>query len=198
MCVPAIMPALATVGKTVGTALGLGGGAAGAGGLGMAGNAAVALQTIGGGLTALSQYQNAKVAGKVARQNAAAADEAARERIAAGERESDKQRRIGAIQEGRTRAAMAANGLDPTGADALSFLDEQGTLIEEDAYTIRENARRGAQQGAQTAANFRAEAATARQNAFFQPISTVLTTGAKVGNKYSTWVAENRRDLGYA
>lgn len=185
MCFPAAMTALAGVGKTVGTALGMGGAT-----LGPAGHASVALTTMSGLLGAYGQFANASAASKAASRNAAEAEKASREQFEAGLDDSDKQRRAAALSRGSIKAQMAANGIDPGSGDALSFLQEQQDLAEEDAFTIRENARRVAQGTSTTAANYRAEAASARSARFFEPLGTLLTTGAKVGEKYATWAAQ--------
>ena len=187
MALPAVTKAITALG---GTAAATGTAAGTAAGIGTAGGISTAL-TVGSGIIgAYGQYVNARAQERVAEQNAAAQEEAARESITIGERESDRQRRAGAISNSRIRAQLAANGIDPGSDAALDFLDEQRELIEEDAFTIRTNALSQAQNQTRAASNFRADAATARSNAFFQPLGTVLTTGARVGAKYSQWAAD--------
>lgn len=191
MC-PTVFPALAPLFASAGTAAATAGAAAGAAGaasagIGAMGTLSLGLSTAGGLISAYGQIQNNKATARAAKLNAAATEKASRDSIAAGEKESDKLRRQGAISTGAMRAQMAANGIDPNSADAMSLLNEQRTLIEEDAFTIRENSRRQGQGMAQQSANYTADASTARSNAFFQPMGTLLTTGAKVGEKYASW-----------
>lgn len=185
MCFPQLLAPFAAIGKAVGGAVG-----AGAANLGTAGLTSVGLQTVGGLVGAFGQYQNARAAGKAASMNAAAAEKASREQYEAGQKESDKLQRQAALSQGTIRAQMAANGIDPGSGDALSFLQEQQELATEDAFTIRENARRVAQNQSTDAANYRAEASSARSASFFGPMGTLLTTGAKVGEKYAGWAAQ--------
>lgn len=190
MCGPAILaafPALAGGAAAGGAAAGA---AAGSTLLGTLGTVA----TVGGGLvSAYAQMQNAKAASSAANATAAAQEEASRQAIEQGEQESDRKRRAGAALASENTAAMAANGVDVTGSHALDILDDSRFLVEEDAFTIRENARRSAGNMAQQAANSRTEASSQKSAAFFQPVSTLLGTAAKVGNKYSSWVVDRRQ-----
>lgn len=156
------------------------------------------IASIGSGvLSAYSQVQNSKAQAAAAISTAKAQEEAARDAIEQGDQESDKRRRAGAAMQAENIAGMAANGIDVGGVQALDVLDDNQFLIEEDAFSIRENARRSATNLSQSAANSRAEAASARSNSVFAPISTVLTTAAKVGNKYATWVPDAGKKAGY-
>jgi len=146
------------------------------------------IASIGGGvISAYAQVQNSKAQAAAATRTAEAQDEAARDAIEQGKQESDKRRRAGAALQAENVAGMAANGIDVGGAQALDVLDDSQFLIEEDAFTIRENSRRQATNLAQGAANSRAEAASAKSNAFFAPVQTLLSTASKVGNKYASW-----------
>jgi len=147
------------------------------------------IASIGGGaISAYAQMQNSKAEAAAATRTAAAQDEAARKSIEQGEQESDRQRRVGAQLQSENKAAMAANGVDVTGAQALDVLDDQRFMVEADAFTIRENARSSAGNLSQAAANSRASASSAKSNAFFAPVGTLLSTAAKVGDKYKSWV----------
>jgi len=204
MCFAPVISAIASIGSQIGTALGGVAGTAGA--AGAAGGLSTAF-TIGGGLlSAYGQMQNARAAeasarasARVSEQNARAQERANLEILEAGREESDKARRQAALTQGTQRAAMAANGVDVTSADAIDLIDDSRWLAEADAFAIRENARRRAQGGAVTAANYRADAdsarmdaASARSAAFYRPLGTILTTGAKVGSKYSAWAADDQ------
>lgn len=89
---------------------------------------------------------------------------------------------------------MAANGVDVSSSDAIALLDETKTLAEQDAFAIRENARRGAEGYSQQAANFRADAASAKSESFFGPIKTILGTAARVGDRYRYMAGEGAYD----
>ena len=172
MCDPATIATL----QTIGTAM-----------AGTAGTAA----TIGAGLiTAYSQMQNARVAAQAAEATAAANTQAARETLEQGESESDRRRAAGAAVIAENRAALAASGVDVGGEHALDLLDDQSTIIEEDAFSIRETAKRRATGLSQSAANALTEASSQRSKAVFAPISTLLTTASKVGSKYTPYVAQ--------
>lgn len=172
MCNPGFITTITKIGTTM------------AGSLGTA-------ATIGGGLiTAYSQMQNARVAAQAAEATAAASSQAARETLEQGAEESDIRRRAGAAQIAENRAALAASGVDVGGEQALDILDDQSTIIREDAFAIRETARRRATGLSQSAANALTEARSQRSKATFAPISTLLTTAAKVGSKYTPYVAQ--------
>jgi hypothetical protein len=153
--------------------------------------------SVGGGvISAYSQVQNSKAQAAAATRTAQAQDVAALQAIEQGEQESDKRRRAGAALQAENTVGMAANGIDVGSAQALDVLDDGQFLIEEDAFTIRENSRRSGTGMAQAAANSRADAQTARSNATFAPIKTMLTTAATVGNKYASWVPDARSTQG--
>jgi hypothetical protein len=192
MCIPvaAIVPTLAKVGTTIGTFLG-GAGVAGAAGAGAAGASAAAggigtaLTLASGGLTAYSQYRNARMAETVANRNAEAQDRAAIEAMREGEERSTRQRQAAAVFQGQQRVGMAANGIDVTSAGALGMLDETKLLAEEDAFAIRETARRVAGNADIAATNARVEAQSQRSASFFEPVGTILGTASKVGQRYA-------------
>lgn len=183
MCFAPLIPAL-------GAAAGAGGAAAGGSTiLGTIGTIA----TIGGGLlSAYGQIQNNKAIEQAAKVDAINQQIAANQAIEQGQDESEQRRRAGAQTEGANIAALAANGVDVTGSQAIDILDDNKFLVEEDAFAIRENARRTAQGFSQQSANSTARAKSARSSGFFQPVGTILTTAAKVGNKYSAWVTQSR------
>lgn len=153
--------------------------------------------TIGSGvLSAYSQVQNSRLQAQAAARTAQAQEEAARQALEQGEQESDRRRQAGAAMASSNMAAMAANGLDVSGAQALDILDDTRFLVEEDAFAIRENARRRGEGFSQAAANSMADAASARRNAFFAPVQTLLSTASTVGRRYASWVPEARRSTG--
>lgn len=150
-------------------------------------SAATALQVAGAGVSALYTMKNASAQAAAARQTAQAQEQAARDALEAGEDASDRKRREGAQFAARQKAALAANGVDVGGAAAIDILDDTAELVEQDAFAIRENSRLQAQSFSQQAANSKAQAESYDSQALFQPIATVLTTGAKVGEKYAEW-----------
>lgn len=160
--------------------------AAGASGLG---GLSSLFQVLGGLFTAVTTIQQANTAAAVAAQNAEAQDEAARDALEQGRQESDRRRRAAAALLGQQKVAMAANGVDLSSDTALDLLDDTKFLSEEDAFAIRENNLRNAKGFAQQAANYRAEAASARSAGLFGGISTLLTTGVKVGKRWAPYVA---------
>lgn len=184
MCVDPI--SLAAIGSTV------------AGSVGAAESTLGGLSTIfsvGSGLLgAYATFQDSRAQASALEQQAAQQEAAARDRLEQGREESDRRRRAGAIQQGQQVAALAANGIDVEGDLALDLLDDSSTLVSEDAFSIRENARRGATGLSQQAANSRTSAANARSEGTFGAISTVLTTGAKVGSKFRQYSRPTNTD----
>ncbi len=155
--------------------------------------------TIGGGvLSAYSQVQNANAQADTATRTANLQSEAALQALEQGNQESDIRRQQGAAARATNTAAMAANGVDVTGAQAIDVLDDSQTLLEQDAFAIRENSRRTAGNFSQASANSIASANSARSQAAFAPIKTLLGTAASVGNKYKSWVPSARGEFGGA
>lgn len=154
--------------------------------MGAIGTAATVAST---GISAYASYRNAAMAQQVAERNAKEQDKAALQAIEQGQQESDRQRAAGARLLAEQRVGMAANGLDLSGGNALEVLTDTGRLVEQDAFAIRENARRGAGQMAVGAANSRADAMSARSEKFFGPATSLLSGAAKVGNRYASWAA---------
>lgn len=157
------------------------------------GTAGTALTVGGGILSAYTQMQNAKSQAKAAEMTAVAQEEAARQSIEQGNDESDRQRRIGAIRAAENTTAFAANGVDVGSVAALDVLDDAHTINEEDAFTIRENARRTATGQFQSAANARTQASAHKSDAFFAPVQTLLSTASKVGRKYAPVAAKSKK-----
>lgn len=148
--------------------------------------------SIGGGvLSAYGQMQNAKAQERANLRTAALQDQAALDAIEQGNQESDRRRRAGAAIAAENKVGMAANGVDVSGAHALDLLDDQQALIAEDAFTIRANSRKQAGQYSQQASNSRADAASAKSQAIFAPVKTLLGTASKVGSKYA-YMASNK------
>lgn len=177
MCIPALAGLFG--------AAGAGGAVAGA----AAGGIGTALQLVGGLVTGLSQMANAQAMADAAKRNAEAAHRAALETLETGREESDLAQRRGAQQIAANMVAMAANGRDVTDPNALEILDDSQEMVTQDAFRIRENARRAADAQEVQSANYAAEAAMYSQQAAIAPISTLLSVGAKVTERYAPWVA---------
>jgi hypothetical protein len=136
--------------------------------------------------------QNARAMAAAAERSAQYAQEQAREKLEEGEQESDLRKRAGAKLLGENMAAMAANGIDVTSPSALDVLDDTKESVNQDAFRIRTNSWRQSKAISQQAANYRAEAQTARSQAMFQPLATILSTAASVGQRYAPWYAGQR------
>lgn len=136
---------------------------------------------------AYSAIQSGNAAAAAAEATAKQQEAAARESIIAGDEESDRQRRAGAATLSQQKIAMAANGVDLNSASALELLDDTKTGIEQDAFAIRKNATNQAENYYQMAANSRTEANNARSQGTWGAVGSLLSTGAKVGEKYSQW-----------
>lgn len=176
MCfVPALAAALPAMGNTL---------------LGSMGSIGTAASVASGAVGAYSAIQSGNAAAKAAEATARQQEAAAREALTQGEDESDRQRRAGASMMGQQRVAMAANGIDASSASAIELLDDTKAGVEDDAFAIRKNALRSAQGMSQMAANSRAEGANAKSQGLWSAAGTILSTGAKVGEKYSQWARE--------
>lgn len=162
-------------------------------GFGGLGTAASAASGVIGAYSSIQQGQAAKAAAKA---TAAQQEAAARDSLRAGEDESDRQRRAGAAMLSQQRVAMAANGIDVSASSAIEQLDNTRGLIEEDAFAIRKSSLTNANSYMQQAANSRAEGANAASAGMWGGVGTLLSTGAKVGSKYSQWARQ--RTPGYA
>lgn len=180
MCIPGLETILATAFGGSGAIV-----TAGA----QAGAMGSVLQMGGALVSAVSQMANANAMAKVADKNQDAANKRALEAIDSGEQESDLARRKGAMVAGANTVAMAANGVDVTSAHAIDLLDDTKENAEQDAFRIRTNAQREAAAYSQQAANFGAEAASARSSAIFTPISTLLGAGGKMYDRWGQYQA---------
>jgi len=161
-----------------------------------AGTIATVSAVASAGVTAYSQVKNNRAIEAGAKATAKAQDKAALDAIESGDQQSDLRRRAAAQTAAENTTGLAANGVDLDSSAALDLLDDNKQIVEEDAFTIRENARKQGGQFAQQAANSRAQANTAGSAAFFQPIGTALTAGASVGAKYAGWARDNQAAQG--
>lgn len=183
MCVPALATML--VGSMAPTAAVGSAAAAGAG----FGSLGTILQLGGSLVSGMAQMASARAAARAATQSAQYADDAAREALEAGQQESDLRQRAGAKLMGQNAVAAAANGMDVGSGSALDMLDDTHTAVNQDAFRIRTNAWRESKALSQQAANYRAEAASARSEARFAPIKTVLGAGARVFDRWGQYQA---------
>ena len=142
-----------------------------------------------GAVSAFSSIQQGRAANKAAQVTAAQQETQARETFEQGEAESDLLRQRGASLRGKNKAALAASGVDVTQGDALDLLDDQSTLVEEDAFAIRENARKGATSIAGQAQQTLQTGANAQGAGLGQAFGTILTTAGKVGSRYAKFTS---------
>lgn len=188
MCFVAALPALASLGSTI-----LGGGAAATGAAAATAGSSLfstlgTIATIGSGaIGAYSSIQSGNAAAAAAEATAKQQDAAAKQTLIQGEEESDRQRRAGAVMMAQQRVAQAANGIDASGTTAIEMLNDTKAAIEDDAFAIRQNAQRSAQGLSQQAANSLTEGQNAKREGFWGGMGTILSTGARVGEKYSQW-----------
>ncbi|WP_072296148.1 hypothetical protein [Paracoccus sp. SM22M-07] len=183
MCVDPLTLALASAGAPTGGMAGLFSIFGGAGGLGTAAQAA------SGVVGAASSLANGQAAASAAQASANAQEQAARDLMVQGEEESDRQRRAGAAALSQQKIAMAANGVDLGSAAAIETLDTSRLAIEDDAFAIRKTGTGRANNMFQSAANSRTQGNSAKSQSMFGAASSLLSTGARVGSKYSAWAA---------
>lgn len=192
MCVAA-MATLATM---------FGGGTAAAGtaaaGTGIASTLATAATLASAGVGAYSAIRSGNAAEAAAQATARQQEQAARDSMRRGEDESDQRRRAGAAILAQQRVAMAANGIDVSSASAIEHLDSTRKDIEADAFAIRKNARLQADGYSQQASNSLAEGANAASAGMWGAAGTLLSVGAKVGDKYSSWARSRTTTPRYA
>lgn len=151
-----------------------------------------------GAVSTYSAVQQGNAAEAAANATAKQQEASARQTLVQGEEESDRQRRAGAAMLAQQKVAMAANGIDVSSASAIETLDDTKGAIEEDAFAIRQNARNSAGNLSQMAANSRTEGANAASAGRWGGMSTILSTGATVGAKYSGWQRSRAQQGSYA
>jgi len=191
LCLDPLSLGLAAAGAPVGGITGFLG-SLGFGGLGSVASAAA------GGVSAYSAIQQGQAAKEAARATAKMQEESAQQAVQQGEEESDRQRRAGAALMAQQRVAMAANGVDVSSAAAIEQLDDTKGLIEEDAFAIRTGANRSAGGMMQAAANSRTEGNNAASQGLWGGVGSILSTGARVGAKYSQWARQRAGQGSYA
>ena len=137
--------------------------------------AAAGMTMVGQGVSAYSTSQAQGYAARVADQNARLSNAQALDAIKRGQIEDQRNQQQTARAMGSQRAAMAANDIDPGYGNAADVVGDTATFGAEDSATIRENAMREAKGYEAHAANFRAQAASARMAA----------TGAIIGGAFN-------------
>lgn len=178
MCIDPISAtaAISSLGSSISTAL--------AGGLGTA-------ATVGGGLlSAYSSIQNGQAAKAAAMATADQQETAAIQALEAGDRERTLHARKVAALQGENKVALAASGIDLGSQAAIELLADTRTQAAEDAFAIRENAVRQANNFSQSATNSRVEGRNAASQGTWGALGTVLGTASQVGSRYKHYAAQ--------
>lgn len=133
-----------------------------------------------------AQYQEA-----VQRDNMARADYLATDAIERGKQQSSQERLRGRLLQSQMRVVLAGLGQDPNSASAAGLQIDQAKSTELDAQTIENNAEREAEGFRIKASQFGASAdlyqiggQNAKTNASYQAAGTLLTSAAKVSDKW--------------
>lgn len=142
--------------------------------LGVMAIASTALSTVGAGVSAFGQYQQASYQSRVEQQNARLAADRSRDALRRGQIEAERYGREASREQGALRASMAANNIDPGYGSAADVRGDAATYAAQDIETIRENAAREAWGFEVDAMNSRARARSYRGAA----------TGALVGGAF--------------
>lgn len=149
--------------------------------------------SIGSGvLGAVSSVQSGNAQAAAMNLQAQQQERAALQTMEAAEREATLTQRRAAAQRGQNRVAMAAAGVDVNSVEALDLLENFDTAVEEDLFAIREQGVRGANSFGQDAANSRAQGASAQSQGRWGAGTSLLSTAAKVGERWRPYVYQNR------
>lgn len=143
------------------------------------------LSAAGTAVSAMSAYQQSKVAGDVAARNAKMADLQAEDALRRGEREAAELQRRVASTKSAQRVSLAAKGLDLTYGTAADLQDQTDFFGASDVATTRMNARKEAFARRGQSANFQAEALS--QRPWLSAGSTLLAGGGQVADKWYTY-----------
>lgn len=141
---------------------------------------ATAVSAVGSAASTVTAMQQSTYQARVADRNAKMEDAAARDAIERGKLEDQRYQRQMSQQQGAQRAALAANGVDVNFGNAAAVREDLARAGQEDSQTIRENAMREARGFELSAANYRAQAAGARQARTGQAISGAFDFGSTV------------------
>lgn len=134
-------------------------------------------------ISAYSQYQSSSYTAAVATRNAKQAEILEEDAKARGEQRADQERRKVAYKIGAQRAGIAASNVDVGSGMGLSIIGDTALMGEMDVQIIRQNAEREALGYDNQAANFRAEAAGAKQSGLWNTIGTVVGGAADASYK---------------
>lgn len=153
----------------------------------IAGGAMLAL----GGLQAYNQYQTGKYESAVANQNADIAESQAQDSINRGNAQADEVRRRNRQAAGTQAATMGATGSDLSTGGALDIFGDTAQFGALDAMTTVNNAQREAYGYEVQAANYKAQASSARKQGNTGAMTTLLTSPLKAYGAYQmfggTW-----------
>lgn len=172
-------------------------GAAGAAGTAAAGSSIMGtigtIASIGSGVVgAVSSIQGGNAAAAAASATAQQQERAAIQAMEASEREAMLTQRRAAQMRGENRVALAAQGVNVNSVEAIELLENFDTQVEEDLFAIRENGVRAANSYGQDAANSRAQGASAKSQGRWGAGSSLLSTAARVGERWRPYVYQNR------
>ena len=104
--------------------------------------AATAVSMVGQGVSTSYAMGQAGYEARVARQNARQESERAFDALDRGREEGRRHDQRTSVALGRQRAALAANGIDPSFGSAAAVQGDMAAAGQDDAATIAENARR--------------------------------------------------------
>lgn len=183
MCAPlvALLPALASAAGTAGAA------GAAAAGLSTLQVVSLAATAIGGVASAYGQYEQGKSQQAVLDNNAKRADYEAQDSIKRGQENVSRQLLKSGQIRGAQRAGLAASGVDINSGSPLAILMDTQALGEQDAQTLSKNAAREAEGKSFEASNLRYQGKVARRNGTSGAVSSLLTTGATVADKWYSY-----------
>jgi hypothetical protein len=144
---------------------------------------------------AMQQSKSAKAQAEyssaVARNNQTMANWNAADALARGQKEEDAQRLKTAQMKGSQRASMAARGLDISEGSALNILSDTDFMGEQDALTVRNNAKRSAWAYQNQAQGFGADAemqsaVADAQNPMMAGVVSVIGGAGNVADKWKS------------
>lgn len=143
------------------------------------------------GIQAYTQYQQGKYASQVAEANADIATAQANDAINRGNAEAEQRRRETRQRLGTQAATMGATGADLSTGNALDIFGDTAQFGALDSLTTVNNARREAYGYQVQAANYKAEASSARKQGNVGAATTLLTAPLKAYGAYQmfggTW-----------
>lgn len=156
--------------------------------------AAAAVTTMSKGVSMISSMQAAAYQEKVARRNAELEGDAANDSLERGRVEQRRAQEAASVRMGQIRAALAANGIDPSFGSAAVVQGDAAAAFAEDSWTIGQNAMREAQGADRRGANYRAQANAARAargaafvKGMFDMASSVLGGVKQYGEEKKAW-----------